>query len=44
VRKGSVVTDTTKSVVLDHELEEEQKPGELEPPRILKLFSIILQR
>src|ERR1700740_2501488 len=33
VRKGSVVTDTTKSVVLDRELEEE-KPGESEPPRI----------
>jgi hypothetical protein len=33
VKKGSVVTDTTKSVVLDRELEEE-KPGESEPPRI----------
>src|ERR1700745_2345736 len=33
VRRGSVVTDTKKSVVLDRELEEE-KPGESEPPRI----------
>jgi len=31
VKKGSVVTDTTKSVVLDRELEEE-KPAESEPP------------
>jgi hypothetical protein len=34
VRKGSVVTDTTKSVVLDRELGEEKKSGESEPPRI----------
>jgi hypothetical protein len=34
VRRGSVVTDTTKSVVLDRELEEEKKPAESEPPRI----------
>src|SRR5215472_7365690 len=33
VRKGAVVTDTTKSVVLDREVEEE-KPGESETPRI----------
>src|SRR5437868_357472 len=33
VRRGSVVTDTTKSVVLDRELEEE-KPSGSEPPRI----------
>src|SRR5436190_14651598 len=33
VRRGSVVTDTKKSVVLDRELEEE-RPGETEPPRI----------
>src|SRR6201998_1188981 len=34
VRKGSVVTDTAKSVVLDRELEQDKKPGESEPPRI----------
>src|SRR5215467_8915798 len=34
VRRASVVTDTTKSDVLDRKLEEEKKPCDAEPPRI----------
>src|SRR6201998_2359190 len=34
VRRGSAVTDTKKSVVLDRELEEEKKHAESDPPRI----------
>src|SRR5437588_7060505 len=33
VRRASVVTDTTKSVVLDREIEEEKKPTSA-PPRM----------
>jgi len=43
VREGSVVTDTTKSVVLDRELEEE-KPGESEPPRIREIRNAMMDQ